>query len=313
MDHDLDGDFDEEGSPPGQTTYEEWLHSPYPAQGVQCQTCHMPSPDEGPVQIAVFGGADRVLGQYHSHRFEGTTLAFLKSAVELVLEASRTGEELNARVDVTNVGAGHNFPTGVSIRNALLVVSARTDSTTAIPWLSGTSLVPEWGGVGDATDDYGGKPGRGFAKVLRGRNGQERVLFIDAIELAGNTQIPPKATDRSRYRFDLNGVETEDALIEARLIYRRAWKDLAETKGWIGGVDGQGYSYGGDLLVDSAALVVPVDAPAVTPSPTPVYPTPVPRLDPAVLLDLLETWKQGTGGSPMELLIQQAKWYSAGN
>jgi len=282
MDHDLDGDFDDEGSPPGQSTYSEWLASSYavPGEGFKsCQNCHMVSPEEF-AQICL-GGNFREGSQTHSHRFEGTTLPFLQAAVDLILEASQEGDELVARVDVTNSGAGHHFPTGVSIRNAILVVTAETPGKQPLDWITpGTNLVPDWGGTGNDPNDYGGQPGRGFAKVLRGRNsGDLRVLFIDAIALEENTQIPAGGTDQSRYRFDVSGLADETATVEARIVYRRAWKDLADAKGWT--FDGQGNPYG-DVLVKSvtaqvALVTVPTPTPTTVPTPTPTpTSTPVP-------------------------------------
>ncbi|MCB9783103.1 MAG: carboxypeptidase-like regulatory domain-containing protein [Candidatus Omnitrophica bacterium] len=270
MDHDFDNDFEEVGSPPGQTTYAEWLSSPYAVVGEDfrsCQNCHMPPAEgEDDVVICVFGGPARSATALHSHRFEGTTLPYLQAAVELVIDASRIGDLLHAKVDVSNVGAGHNFPTGVSVRNAMLVVRAKTDSDTQLPHLEGTSLIPYWGGVGDEPDDYGDTPGRGFAKILRSHDDRERVLFIDAIELVENTQIPPMGTDTSEYWFDLSGLESEDLELSAEIIYRRAWKDLAEAKGWIGGVDGQGYPYEGDVLVKSVTVELTGEGPTPTPT-----------------------------------------------
>jgi hypothetical protein len=312
MDHDFDDDFDEAGSPPGQTTYTEWLASPYAALGVQCQDCHMTPGTEFETAICVFGGLVRPGTSVHEHRFEGTTLPYLQAAVDVVVEASQVGSEVHARVEVANVGAGHNFPTGVSVRNAMLVVRARTESATSLPWLAGTDLIPSWGGLGDDVDDYGDTPGRGFAKVLLGREGTERVLFIDAINLLENTQIPSGATDTSVFLFDASGIAEEEVVVEGKIIYRRAWKDLAEAKGWIGGVDGQGFPYAGDVLVESASATVILEA-ASTPTATPTNisippPTPVPTLDAALLLDLIESWKDGIG-SPVEILVQQSRWF----
>jgi hypothetical protein len=253
MDHNFDGDFDDPGSPPGQTTYSEWLNSTYAASGITCQDCHM-APDGVLTQIG-FGGPVRSATEIHNHRFEGTTLPFLQAAVSLVLQASRTGGELDARVDVMNVGAGHNFPTGFSTRNVILAVTATTELGETLSWLDpGTDLVPDWGGVGPDANDYGLKPGRGFARVLYGRGAiegttKERVIFIDALGEKSNSTIPPGGIDRSRYRFDLSGLAGHTVTVEARLLYRRMWKDVVDIKGWT--LDGQGKPYG-DVLVRSA-------------------------------------------------------------
>lgn len=272
MDHDFDDDFEEPESPPGQNTYSEWLGSAYAVEGENfksCQDCHMPPAQGDPAVICVFGGPTRDASAGHSHRFEGTTLPYLQAAVEIVVDAVRDGGQVHAKVDVSNVGAGHDFPTGVTVRNAMLIVRARTTSGDQLPPLAGTSLIPDWGGVGDDPNDYGGTPGRGYAKILRSHDDRERVLFIDAVELVSNTRIPAMETDSSEYFFDLSGFEGEEIHVTAKIIYRRAWKDLAETKGWIGGLDAQGYPYEGDVHVKSATVALGVDTPTPTPTPLP--------------------------------------------
>ena len=130
-----------------------------------------------------------------------------------------------------------HFPTGVSIRNAVLVVEARAgDQPLAL--LDGP-VVPFYGSAdgGGAAQDVAGRPGRGYARVLEGRiNGEGPVeypvLFIDAETVQSDTRIAAGETDLSDYRFDLSGVVDDDIQVEARLLYRRAWRDLAVTKNW---------------------------------------------------------------------------------
>ncbi|MCG3197482.1 MAG: hypothetical protein GHCLOJNM_01968 [bacterium] len=264
MDHDFDGDFDDEGSPPGQTTYSEWLGSAYAEEGITCQNCHMP-PAENPDSLG-FGGPVREATQIHNHAFEGTTLPFLQAATNLVLAASRVNNELRARVEVRNIGAGHNFPTGFTTRNVILAVTATTNIGEPVSWVpNGTDLVPDWGGVGPDENDYGNRPGRGFARVLYGRGDvegttKERVVFIDALGEASNTTIPPGGLDRSRYVFDLNTAQGQLAIVEAKLVYRRMWKDVVEIKGWT--LDAQGYPYG-DVLAHTATAEVVIASPTV--------------------------------------------------
>lgn len=68
-------------------TYQEWLASPYAAQGIQCQNCHMP---------------DR------KHQWQGI------HSQDMVKQAlSVTWQQHDGRVEATlrNSGAGHKFPT----------------------------------------------------------------------------------------------------------------------------------------------------------------------------------------------------------
>ena len=111
--------------------------------------------------------------------------------------------------EVANFGAGHSFPTGVSIRNAILLVTATLNGQ-PLPQAAGPT-VPFWGSdnvPGDQPGDLAGFPGKGFAKILEGRiNGQgptvRPVLFIDAERVFSNTLIPSGATDTTTIEFQL--------------------------------------------------------------------------------------------------------------
>lgn len=285
MDHDFDGDFDEPGSPPGQTTYSEWLSSEYAQRGITCQRCHM-APDGDQVDIGI-SGPTRSPSQIHNHRFEGASLSKLQRAADVILEATQVVDGIEVRAEVRNVGAGHNFPTGFTTRNVILAVTATTNLGQSLSWVAhGTDLVPEWGGIGNDPNDYGSKPGRGYARNLYGRGEvqgatQERVIFIDALGEVSNTSIPPKGKDISHYLFSLDGVSADLVTVTASLVYRRVWKDLAEEKGWT--LDGQGKPYG-DLLAEQQHFTVTIEnmaEPTPTPTPTQAESTPTPtQLEP---------------------------------
>ena len=225
---------------PGQTTYDEWLASPFSVPGPEfmaCQDCHMPAA-EAPGPISSLGGQPiRPAEQRRSHEFIGAAPDTLADAVTLDLEAWLAGGALNVEARVANVGAGHAFPTGVSIRNAVLVIEATVDGQ-PLSLIDGPTI-PFYGSAAgsNASDDVAGRPGRGFARVLEGRiNGTgpvvAPVLFIDAEAVQSDTRILAGEEDVSTYRFALDGVLVPEAEVSARLLYRRAWRDLAVTKNW---------------------------------------------------------------------------------
>lgn len=226
---------------PGQNTYTEWLDSPYAQPGEDfraCQDCHMPAADE-PGPISTIGGTPiRPGSQRRSHEFTGATPATLSDAIELDLNAAVEGGEVVVDAVVTNAGAGHDFPTGISIRNALLVIEAEVEGQHLVQTAGG--VIPFYGSAdgGDDADDLAGRPGKGFARVLEGRiNGEgpvvRPVLFIDAEGVWADTRIASGESDQTSYRFALPaGVGEAQATVTARLLYRRAWRDLAATKGW---------------------------------------------------------------------------------
>jgi nitrate/TMAO reductase-like tetraheme cytochrome c subunit len=227
---------------PGQSTYTEWLASPYAQAGANfrtCQDCHMPN-EAAAGTIASTSGVIRPADQRHRHTFIGATANTLPQAITLDFSSQTQGQELAVSVTVRNAGAGHAFPTGVSIRNAVLVISAKTRSGVALQRLSGP-VVPAWANddvPGVQSGDFAGLPGRGYAKILEGRiNGQgpvvRPVLFIDAEAVAEDSTIAAGAEDVSNYRFALPaGVTSAQVDVEARLLYRRAFRALAVTKNW---------------------------------------------------------------------------------
>jgi hypothetical protein len=227
---------------PGQNTYREWAASSFAAPGPgqrTCQSCHMPAAtDDEPV--CIFSPADRPADQRRRHTFIGSTPDMLQNNLSLTLGAQEIPGRVRVVAQVANFGAGHSFPTGVSIRNAILLVSAVLNGQ-PLPQIAGPK-VPFWASddvPGEQPGDFAGFPGKGFAKILEGRiNGQgptvRPVLFIDAEGLFSNTDIPSGATDTTTVEFQLPpGVpQGASVAIEARLLYRRTFRAIQVTKGW---------------------------------------------------------------------------------
>jgi len=232
---------------PGQTTYSDWLASPFSQPGpnfASCQDCHMPAAEQ-PGPISTLGGQPiRPAEQRRAHDFVGATPGQLQGSIALQLNASNSDGELLVDAVVSNNGSGHAFPTGVSIRNAVLHVQASVDGQ-ALDLISG-DLIPFYGSSTstNTADDLAGEPGRGFARVLEGRiNGVgpvvRPVLFIDAESVWADTRISSGSDDVSAYRFDTSALPPNSTVeVTATLLYRRAWRDLAVTKGWTQAPDG---------------------------------------------------------------------------
>ena len=229
--------------PFGQNTYDEWVASPYSdptGEYRSCQTCHMPQAD-GPGLIASMGDeVVRPAEQRHEHSFIGATPETLQAAILLDAQAQQVGPRLRVTAQVTNAGAGHAFPAGVSVRNAFLVVAAEVGGE-ILTQVAGPT-VPFWASddvPGEQPGDYGGWPRSGFAKVNEGRiNGTgpivRPVLFVDADSLYEHSVIPAGETNTTVVEFAVPAdlVPGENAQISARLIYRRAYRAVAVTKGW---------------------------------------------------------------------------------
>jgi len=149
-------------------SYGEWLRSPYsdPNTGKTCQDCHMP-----PTAAATFaspekGGLRRTPGRIFNHRMPGAAdTNLLQDTARLTVRAARRAGRIAVTVRVTNEKAGHHIPTDHPARNILLVVSAADANGAELEHL-GRQVLPDWAGEGRAPDDYAGRPGKGYAKVL---------------------------------------------------------------------------------------------------------------------------------------------------
>lgn len=240
-DPDGDGDFEEADGVVSEPTYQEWLASPYadPASEhyATCADCHMPATGAPVACDQLEGAYTRPSGDVRSHRIEGTTPAYLENAVSVELRAEQDGEELAVEVDVVNDRTGHHVPTGVTIRNAILLVEASADDGAPLEH-RGDQLVHELGGVGDPALGYvAGLPGKLYAKVNHGADGTSPVFYTDAVGITFDTRIPALATDTTRYRFALPAAGGP-VTVRARLIYRRSWRALVDAKEWT--EDGHG-------------------------------------------------------------------------
>jgi hypothetical protein len=174
----------------------------------------------------------RPAGQLRSHRIEGTTPAFLEAAVSVRVTTAIDGGELMVEVEVENDRTGHHVPTGVTVRNMILVVEARRTSDGRVLSDDGDQIVDDLGGVGDPADGYlAGLPGKLYAKVPVDAAGNGPVFFTEAAALARDNRLAPHEIDRTHYHFAIPAGGGEIA-VEARVIYRRAFRAVVDAKGW---------------------------------------------------------------------------------
>ena len=217
-------------------TWNEWKSSPYgdasSPQWATCVDCHT-SPLDLPSASIIGDPYERAFGELRSHDFHGTLDRVLEDAVALDLDVDAEGGVLEVRARVTNRGAGHHVPTGVGIRNMILLVEA-TSPSGPLPLLEGPRVDP-LGGVGDPAQGYfAGLPGRLYGRVHEAEDGKFPVLFTESARIRFDNRIPALAHDDTVYRFELPKGAT--ATVSARVIYRRAWRSLVDEKNWT--VDG---------------------------------------------------------------------------
>ena len=102
------------GDLPIVTEFGEWQASTY--RDTPCQSCHMPGT---PREVATGAG---VRPEVAGHLLLGTNDELRTRAVQLAIDASRDGSRIDVSITVTNTGAGHTIPSGLSGRQLILVV-----------------------------------------------------------------------------------------------------------------------------------------------------------------------------------------------
>ena len=208
-------------------SFREWLESPYPAQGVECQTCHMK-----PTGVEYFvypekGGLIRPADMIASHLQPGAAdEELLQETVSMTLQAEPAGNQLRAVVAITNTQAGHHVPTDFPGRHMILTVAASDGEGRPLARTGGPT-VPDWGG-GQA-----GLPGKAFAKVLRDvATGEAPVVsYWKPTILVSDNRIAAMEGDVSRYTFALPE-GCGDVTVRADLRFRRAFQAVMDERGW---------------------------------------------------------------------------------
>ena len=217
-------------------SFKEWKQSAYPAKGIECQTCHMPS-DRVMTNVAPgTGGVERDPLTIHAHTMPGAgSVRLLQRTLAMTVTAQVSGTAVLADVAITNVFGGHHVPTDYPGRNMLLLVHATDAEGRELAFLSGP-VMPEWGGAGSRPDDYAGRPGKGFAKVLRDAlTGEWPVVnYWKQCFILSDNRIAAGATDVSHYAFTLaaGSPSLSGARIHASVVFRRLFIAQAREKGW---------------------------------------------------------------------------------
>ena len=226
-------------------SFGEWLASPYsdPDTGKTCQDCHMPP--LGSTRIANTDQAQaRDPATIFSHRMPGAADEdLLQNTAELNLTAEQKGDQVIVVVEVTNTQAGHDIPTDSPLRQIFVVVTATDAQGNALSLVEGPTL-PDW--AGDLRDT----PGIYFAKILQEiwTEVTPTGAYWNPTRILEDTRLPALETRTSTYTFAVPA-GTGPVTVEARLIFRRAFYDLMQQKGWDAP----------DILMEQTSAAVPVE------------------------------------------------------
>jgi len=233
-------------------SFAEWLASSYPAAGIECQACHMPSDGVMTNVAPGMGGLERDPATIHAHTMPGAASeALLQATMAMTVTAAVTGGQLTVEVSLTNVFGGHHVPTDYPGRNMILVLSVTDAEGHALPQVSGP-MVPNWGGTGGSELDLAGRPGEGYAKILRDAvSGEQPVVsYWKQAFIVSDNRIAAGATNVTRYTFAIAAGACPSPLrISATLWFRRLFIEMARDKGWDNA----------DVLMAQQQLLVPLE------------------------------------------------------
>ncbi|MBC7265456.1 MAG: cytochrome c family protein [Coriobacteriia bacterium] len=200
-------------------TYTEWKNGPYAKEGIVCQDCHM-TPGPGVTKPnpgkAAAGGPER--DHIYTMTFAGGNVGLgdaaraeerLKAAAEIAIDVPdvvEPGQLAKATVTVTNVGAGHYIPTGLTEVRQM--------------WLEVKALDAAGKEIASTRHDFG--------TVLKDAKGNHPVELWDAVAVHSDDRIPPKGSSTDEVSFTMpDGAVT----VQAALYYRSAPEEMAKKAG----------------------------------------------------------------------------------
>jgi len=216
-------------------SFGEWLRSPYSdaETGKTCQDCHMPNSGANFFVLPEKGGLERDPETVFSHRMPGARdKKLLENAVTMSLDAERSSDGIRINVKLVNDLAGHDVPTDSPLRHLIFIVRAVDETGRELKLVTGPTL-PEWCGIGDPADGrYAGRPGKVFVKLLEETwtKISPAAAYWNPTRVVMDTRLRPFEPDVSEYVFA--APEAGAVRVEAVLLYRRAYKELMDRKGW---------------------------------------------------------------------------------
>ena len=208
-------------------SFAEWLASPYPGQGIECQTCHMPAGTDPYFVPPELGGLPRNPIRLASHKDLGLKdTEFMQNTISMTISAKQVGSLIEVEAELFNFGAGHHVPTDHPGRHLILTMDAFDEFGHSLNYLAGPSI-PTWGG------DEAGLPGSIYAKVLQDvvTNEYPVISYWKRTRILSDNRIPAKGTALSTYTFanpSLGGSVT----ISARLFLRRTFQAEMDARDW---------------------------------------------------------------------------------
>ncbi|WP_135613158.1 multiheme c-type cytochrome [Methanococcoides sp. AM1] len=218
-------------------TYTSWADSQYAEDEVTCQDCHMTpgitqfeanpgrsassAPKRDHISIhEIVGGNSFMLDVLSDGMYGEKAVERLQKAATLevsVPNEAASGEEIIIDVSITNSGAGHKLPTGITeVRQMWLEVSV-TDADGKQLYNSGQ--LDDEGNIEDAVI---------YHTVLADAEGQVTDKLWEAESIVSDNRILPKGTEVESHSFVMPEDSVDPILVEAKLLYRSAPQDMVD-------------------------------------------------------------------------------------
>jgi hypothetical protein len=208
-------------------SFNEWLNSPYAAEDITCQDCHMPPNGDSLFALPAVGGLPHPPESIPSHLQVGIENSeLLQNSVELTAEMNQDGGMINVSVEITNTDVGHHIPTDHPGRHLILTVKLLDDQDQPLTQLSGPQ-VPGWGG------EKADEPGKSFAKILQDTASGDFpvVSYWKQTRIFADNRIPAGASDLSTYTF-VSPQGGQEVRLFVELRFRRLFHDSLSAKDW---------------------------------------------------------------------------------
>jgi len=199
-----------------EATYTEWKNGPYAKEGIICQDCHMTpgagrttnpgasavgAPERSHIFNMTFAGGNVGLGdsKLAEERLKGAATLDIATKNDIVPK----GSEITATITVTNSGAGHYLPTGLTdIRRMWLIITATTVDGSVKELLR-----------------------RDFVTVLADDNGGFPVEVWAATKIKSDDRIAPKESITEKVAFLQE--DAQATTLQAALFYRSVSPEIA--------------------------------------------------------------------------------------
>jgi hypothetical protein len=205
-----------------QDTYTEWARSKYntadKAIGRTCQDCHMPREPGLDVDLGnkrpshlFLGGSYDIARISGSHTAYTESKRFLQQAATIEITPVRTGKDgVELIVKVTNSGAGHNLPTGVTDLRQMWVAVTVTNDAGEIVYESGK--IDAAGFLDSSATVFGMTLGDGNGNPVHFHH------IAKARQILSDTTIPAGETREVKYAVPVQ--HSRRLQVDAKLMHR---------------------------------------------------------------------------------------------